>query len=601
MTVNSASEGLRAQDELIAKLEAEGAWNIIVGDAFVRGMRDIGYKSMSYAVAELVDNAVQAAASRIDLVFGFDSGAKPTQIAVIDDGYGMKPQMVRASLMWGAGTRSGDRLGYGKYGYGLPSASVSQCQRVAVYSKTEGGDWYSCHLDVDEISSGKWANGNQLEMPKEKAEQPPRFVIDYLKKAKHWDGFAHGTVVVWTKLDRIGPKLREALRDSFVSNLGVIYRNVLVNVPMTVDDLQVQPCDPLFLTPGFRGYDTDDDRAVGMPPAVVDVKEKDSGKVLGHLRVRFARMPSTFFRLPEAKHTNRPGRKGTNERLEIADANNGIIFTRNGRQIDVIRPPRSIGSINVTTDRFWAVEVDFDATLDELFAITTSKQQVRPDDKIWDILNTKANLFTAIGTMRGIYDREAKALAVKADADKAEKRASIVAIETAEKFRTTKTPEATPERAKEAEDNLKQEARRRAETAGVKPEAVERELVAQQIGNARGVQTEDMPGAPFYRCVQMGGQKVLYLNVAHPFYTELYASAGATPRLRAGLEILLWALGEAEVEAGPGTDRRQFYEIERSAVWSPYVARALPQLKGLPLMEADEPDADESARDQPAA
>ena len=35
-----------------------------------------------------------------------------------------------------------------------------------------------------------------------------------------------------------------------------------------------------------------------------------------------------------------------------------------------------LGSINATTDRFWAVEVDFDAALDELFSITTSKQQV---------------------------------------------------------------------------------------------------------------------------------------------------------------------------------------------------------------------------------
>jgi hypothetical protein len=33
-------------------------------------------------------------------------------------------------------------------------------------------------------------------------------------------------------------------------------------------------------------------------------------------------------------------------------------------------------SINATTDRFWAVEVDFDATLDNEFSMTTAKQQV---------------------------------------------------------------------------------------------------------------------------------------------------------------------------------------------------------------------------------
>src|SRR5207249_4844968 len=121
--------------------ESEGGWDIIVGDAFVRGMRDIGYKSTSYAMAELIDNSVEASAQHVDIVFGFDSGEKPRQVAVIDDGYGMQPKMVRAALIWGAGTRAAKRSGYGKYGYGLPSASVSQCQRVEVYSKTEGGEW----------------------------------------------------------------------------------------------------------------------------------------------------------------------------------------------------------------------------------------------------------------------------------------------------------------------------------------------------------------------------------------------------------------------------------------------------------------------------
>ena len=92
------------------------------------------------------------------------------------------------------------------------------------------------------------------------------------------------------------------------------------------------------------------------------------------MRVRFARFPATFFRTPEYKQTNRPG-PNINERLEIADDNNGIIFLRNGRQIDVIRPPRRFkgAAINATTDRFWAVEVDFDPRLDDLFAITTAE------------------------------------------------------------------------------------------------------------------------------------------------------------------------------------------------------------------------------------
>jgi hypothetical protein len=590
MAVVTEPEGLKAAREYIDKLEKSGfTWDLLVGDAFVRGMRDIGYKNSSFAIAELVDNAIQAGATKVDIVFGFDGGAKPTKIAVIDNGHGMNPKMVRAALIWGAGTRADNRGGFGKYGYGLPSASVSQCHRVSVYSITPGGQWYRSYLDIDEIKDGHWTKGNRILMPEEQLDEPPEFVVSFLKEQDRWRGFQHGSVVVWEGIDRVEPKTREPLKSTLLTNLGVIYRNFLVATPMTVDGVNVEPCDPLFLTEGFRYYDLDDDRAIELPPAVVEVlKDKKTGEVRGRMRVRYARMPATFFRKPEFKHTNRPGKGGMNERLEIADANNGIIFCRNRRQIDVIRPPRNIRSINATTDRFWAVEVDFDASLDDLFSITTSKQQVRPDDSVWDMLKDKAKLFESIGEMFSTYKKDASKIAVEAEQAKAGKRASIEAIEGATQFRTTKAPEPTPARQQEADDNLDREARKRAARAGLNPEAVGEDLVAQRQGVDHDVDTEDMPGAPFFRCVQEGGTRMLYLNVAHPFYTELYAGPGATARLRAGLEVLLWTLGNAEVDADPESPRRAFYERERASVWSPELADALKVLKGVSVLESEE-------------
>lgn len=595
MSETTAPDGLQVARDYIEKLESDGfGWDILVGDAFVRGMRDIGYKSSSFALAELIDNAMQASAKQIDIVFGFDGGSKPTMVAVIDNGYGMDPKMVRASLIWGAGTRAEDRSGFGKYGYGLPSASVSQCHRVTVYSKPADGAWHSAYLDIDEIKDGDWSKGNRIEMPQPKAEQPPAFVVDFLKQAKRWDNFTSGSVVVWEGLDRIEPKLRDGLRATLLTDLGVLYRNFLVECPMTVDGIDVEPCDPLFLTEGFRYHDLDEDRAIELPHALVEVTDKETKQVVGKMRVRFARMPATFFRRPEAKHTNKPGRGQNNERLEVADANNGIIFNRNGRQIDVIRPPRKMLGTISTTDRYWSVEVDFDASLDEMFSITTSKQQVRPDDRVWDILKDKANLFSVIGQMRTAYDKEAKAVAVEIEAKKEEQRASVEAIEGGAKFRTTKPPKDTPERGTEAEENLDQEAQKRAKKAGIDPAAVRRELEAKRQGITHAVEVEDLPGAPFFRCVTEGGTRVLYLNIAHPFYTEMYAGPGASPRLRAGLEVVLWALGEAEIDADPDSDRRHFYERDRASLWSPYIADSLAVLKTIQVVDT-ETEADDSA------
>lgn len=591
MATTAIPKGLKEQRDYIAKLESEEfGWDLMIGDAFVRGMRDIGYKSTAFALAELADNSIQAGAGKIDVVFGFANGAKPTQVAIIDDGHGMDAKMVRASLIWGAGTRAEKRDGFGKYGYGLPSASISQCYRVVVYSKISGGDWYSACLDIDEIKNGDWTNGNRIEMPPEKQEKPPKFVIDHLKQEGRWDGFNHGTVVLWDRLDpnRIDRRRREELRNTLVTNLGVIYRNYLLDTPMTVDGADIEPCDPLFLTEGFRYYDIDPDRAIEMPSAKVPVKDKDTDKVIGTMTVRFARMPATFFRKPDFKHTNKPPKKSMNERLEIADANNGVIFLRNGRQIDVLRPPRRLGSINATTDRFWAVEIDFDSMLDDFFSITTSKQQVTPDDRVWDMLADKANLFDAIGEMRTAYKKDAKKVATEAEQNRNAKRASVEAIEEAQKFHTEKEPDQTPERQEEAQNNLNQASRVRADKSGLKAEVVERDLVADREGVTHTVETEDMPGAPFFRCVQEGGTRVLYLNVAHPFYTDLYSGPGSSPRLRAGLEVLLWTLGNAEVDTDPDSDRRRFYSRERASVWTPHLADSLEQLARIALVEEDE-------------
>lgn len=587
-TAIGATDTFVAQKELVDRLNESG-WDLIVGDAFVRGMRDIGYKSTSFAMAELIDNSIQAGATWIDVVFGFNKGSvKPAQVAIIDNGWGMLAPMVRASLVWGAGTRYADRTGFGKYGYGLPSASVSQCLRVEVYSKKAGESWAKSYLDVEEISQGKWTDMHRINTPKEVFEEPPAFVVEQLKDRGRWP-LENGTVVVWDKLDgaRIDAKRREELRNRLVSDLGVIYRNYLTAVPMTVDGVKVEPCDPLFLTPGFRYFDIDSDRAEELPPAVVEVSDKDTKEPVGKLRVRFSRMPASFFRKPEAKRNNKPSRHDMNERLPVADSHNGIIFLRNGREIDVVKPPKRFYSVNATTDRFWAIEVDFDATLDDEFSMTTSKQQVVPSERIWDMLSDKAKIFDAVATMKGTYNKEAAEIRAEAEV---RKKASIEALEDAAKFKTTKAPQDTPARRKEAEDNLRDEARRRAKQAGVSEDTVERELVAQQEGNTRAVETEDLPGAPFFRCVQRGGQRVLLLNVAHPFYTDLYAGAASSPHLRAGLELLLWTLGDAEVDADPESDRRRFYEAERPQVWSPYLKDALTSLRKIEVVEDSNED-----------
>ena len=95
------------QHAYVEELKKRGpaSFSLVAAETFVEGMRDSGYKSTGTAIDELVDNSIQAGAQRVDVIFETISPKGKQQevgdIAVIDDGHGMEPDMIRAAVLWG--------------------------------------------------------------------------------------------------------------------------------------------------------------------------------------------------------------------------------------------------------------------------------------------------------------------------------------------------------------------------------------------------------------------------------------------------------------------------------------------------------------------
>src|SRR5258706_8299977 len=117
--------------------------SIIALDKFIQATRDSGYKGTASAISELVDNSIQAGATRIALsvvASTSDGEQNNIEVSVLDNGCGMDPFTLRQALRFGGSTRFGDRSGLGRYGMGLPNASLSQARRVTVYTwQSPGG------------------------------------------------------------------------------------------------------------------------------------------------------------------------------------------------------------------------------------------------------------------------------------------------------------------------------------------------------------------------------------------------------------------------------------------------------------------------------
>lgn len=157
--------------------------------AMIEAMRDIGY-SLESAVADIIDNSITARASNIDVRFGWRN--EHPWIAVVDDGFGMSPDVLREAMRPGTRnpleTRSKDDLG--RFGLGLKTASFSQCRRLTVLTR-QGGVESVARWDLDHVAlTDRWT---LLRPTGSEVQELP--CIDMLGPS--------GTLVLWESIDRI--------------------------------------------------------------------------------------------------------------------------------------------------------------------------------------------------------------------------------------------------------------------------------------------------------------------------------------------------------------------------------------------------------------
>lgn len=570
------SQDLQEQRDFINKIHEKGFdFGIVISEAFVRGMRDLGYKSTGTALDELIDNSIQAEASQVHIVFGYyennKSKKKPNMIAVIDDGHGMDPEMIRIASIWGGTHREDDRKGFGRYGYGLPSACVSIGKQFRIFSKVHDGNWHQVSIDIDDIGDGKYVDkSGKVAVPLAVKAKLPDWVGDYIStNIKNLD---HGTVVLIDKIDRLDFSTVKALKDMLLQHFGVTYRNYLRSINLAVDETKVEGIDPLFITPGLRYFDEDDDRAEALPELHIEITDKETKASKGIIKARFAFFPLTFLRKPEHKYQLAVG---NNNRFKIRKDNLGIIIQRAGRQIDVINSKCPWTTFQ-NNDRYWGIEIDFPPTLDEDFSITTSKQQVVLKERIWDILKDNG-VYRAIQELRNRYKKEAVILQEKIRklTEQEELQRAEQAMLDSKKYFTTKPD--SPKQQEEKIKNLEKEAETRAEKQGRKIEDVKKELETEVKNYPYKIYETDAPeGSYFYWTKQIGGQIAVYINRSHRFYSELYKSPSSNKEMQEALKVVLYVLSECELSASEEI-REFFYKTEKTE-WSRRLDIALKNL-----------------------
>ncbi|MBV9783700.1 MAG: ATP-binding protein [Acidisphaera sp.] len=599
---------IERQRKALADLPTSFEFPLFNSKHALESQRRSNYRNTAAAAREISDNAIEAAATRIDVVFARPQRLKAYQrqdsvsaIAFIDNGSGMLPVMARYALSWGAGTHFEELGTIGKFGFGLPNASINQTTRVEVYTKTRDAEQISMAcLDVSHVKQ----HGLQTIEEPVTAELPD-FAERYLDDNALT--FQHGTVVLWQMPDNLTYRMASPLREHIVEDFGVVYRYMLGNVDIYIDGTKVVPVDPLFVTSGARYYMPEDQggatttfdqlipvrfyrdpetggRHLEKVEKLEDIVQTDANLLaVGAIKVKIVRFPVGFaeycgaYRKPETDE---------HRRFEIRKPRRGMSFVRAGREIETIDAfPRSMrDKANGLGDwpllqgyaYHWGIEISFEPQLDEAFGIANDKQNVRPIEDFWKLLaklkiDEKLRGENAWQTQKREKPKPPKV--GPSDEPTAAERAAALADSV--RGKRTHVP---PQDQEKVRKQLELEAQKRVGISAKTIEEARQAIEAEAKRRPYKVDYFDDPNGSFYEPAwEHGWVVVARVNRSHPFYAALYGELlqlEGAGQAKYSVDVLLLALSKAELAAEDELTRL-WYEQQRKAEWSPFLGNAL--------------------------
>ena len=401
--------------------------NNLFGNQFVEKLVSSGYKSPIYAMAEIIDNSVDAKSKNIDVTFVEEQRSEGgrgskfiSDVFFIDNGSGMSLDQINGCLKFaeGSGT-SNERIG--TFGVGLPNSSIYVGRRVEVYSKDKtSGKWNFVFLDLDDQSKRIDPGYDDAISIK------PKFNNIHL----NLDLDNASTIIRWSKIRNLGSTKPKTVIDKTKKLTGRLYRYAInADLNITFGSVMkgnrdydifenILPYDPLFLSTK-KSYITEYiwEAATNPKKNILNINVPNNEcftsafhykKFIEGCEKNDTNLPlfqkfddywnvkydiklggkTYYFTLRASfgyKNIMYPGiSKGGTTVLgrKLGEKMSGgkdfysanIFFIRSKREIDC----GNYGMYTVTdeTNRFWTIEIEFDSDLDKLMGVDYQKQHV---------------------------------------------------------------------------------------------------------------------------------------------------------------------------------------------------------------------------------
>lgn len=482
------------------------------------------------AIAEIIDNSLEANSKKIKIriKWGKTSSSqrkeRPIIIAVGDDGDGMdgdgRESTLQKCLILGESTRYNSRTGLGRFGVGMTKGAISLCRQVEVYSRQKQGIWKYVKLDLDVLD----VNGDPGITPVSSIEKLPEEYSDLVGD--------YGTLVIWTKIDRIEtdfnvddidakrtlrPGLKHWLERTFRKRISkqIIKNGKLVEnknlVSIEIDDSKLNReligFDPLYFVPDSR-TPTDENASMDWDSEisyeVSNIDKPDDPMSEGTITIRMTLTPEAW-RLERGHGADRESRQ------RYLPDNEGFSILRNGREVFYGKIDFWVPKLDLL-DRWWSCEIDFDPVLDHQFKVANVKTGAKPVIELREELERKIS-----PTIVENFRKEIQGLWSQSAAVKIETRPQppiepdVIPPVIGEPI--------TPEEEEENKDSVEwKQLKEKLEDPDGPP------IILHPV-------TDMVSTSPFMESSTIGGKKVARINLQHPWWQKMNEMVDAIKKL----------------------------------------------------------------------
>ena len=450
--------------------------------------------------------------------------AYKTDVAVLDNGTGMAPNVLKVAMAFGGSMNFNNRSGIGRFGMGMKTAALSMSPLVEFYSWQEPGAIYNIALDVEAV--GRERSNNVMLPDPELLEELPDDVAEIIQKpmsvprdrsqqtllAEANDSLREvlgrsGTIIYMPSCDRLSYAKSNTLVDHATKEMARVYRRAIGNgLRLFVNNRQVMAFDPTYSMANARHHQYLDDVAVKKSKLVtaklIDIFVHDSkDSETAQIKINLYKLPiEEWYHLPQ---------KILRNDLHLFNGQT-VSILRNGRELFADRMAELTTRHSIT--HWFRVQIDFPGELDEAFGVAANKQGVRLKGYVKDAIKNGIGdeISTVISEIRR-FQSEQRINAETAKPSTSENKATSADPHQARSLSLT------PEEEEQVEENLRTLAVALKRSNESDEEAFQRVKASRYL--IKFVHDEYWP---FYRAEHRYGRVILSINTAHPFFSELY-------------------------------------------------------------------------------